>query len=451
MWLVFSQNPTVPFFDPYNHDFTNSNAVADCHAGVGYSGGWTALHAAAEAADAGPHGKKRQVKGDLGEMRFLLKGRGHHVPPEISFPHVSSPHIDTNVAMTKSKYTPLHIAVRAGHVEASNELLKEGALSDAPDSMARTPLHLAAELGHTACLQLLLKQGKTAGELRVRLNRAQIATLNGPNVSPRQRQGMEVWAEVSISNPETVRDATQKTPLQVDTMNPVWNSLLVFRCCERNASLTVTLKYRHGGLTKKQNDLALGVFSCTVQQLAESKSTNSVTVPLESLAKVKEREEREREKAASATAAAGAVNRIPSGSAATLSRIPSGASSGAINRAPSGSVKRIPSGGIARVKSTGSAPSASHNSKLSLGTAHLKGAASAVMTENGIPRSVPQGGQEEKEEKEEVVVEEEELVDTVSLSCEFHPLINMVRLFLLRAAHPRPSHTSSLRTHTRVA
>jgi hypothetical protein len=73
------------------------------------------------------------------------------------------------------------------------------------------------------------------------------------------------------------------------------------------------------------------------------------------------------------------------------------------------------------------------------------------MTENGIPRSVPQGGQEEKEEKEEVVVEEEELVDTVSLSCEFHPLINMVRLFLLRAAHPRPSHTSSLRTHTRVA
>ena len=444
--MVFSQNPTVPFFDPYNHDFTNSNAVADCHAGVGYSGGWTALHAAAEAADAGPHGKKRQVKGDLGEMRFLLKGRGHHVPPEISFPHVSSPHIDTNVAMTKSKYTPLHIAVRAGHVEASNELLKEGALSDALDSMARTPLHLAAEHGHTACLQVLLKQGKTAGELRVRLNRAQIATLNGPNVSPRQRQGMEVWAEVSISNPETVRDATQKTSLQVDTMNPVWNSLLVFRCCDRNASLTVTLKYRHAGLTKKQNDLALGVFSCTVQPLAESKSTstNSVTIPLESLAKVKEREEREREKAASATAAAGAVNRIPSGSAATLSRIPSGASSGAINRAPSGSVKRIPSGGIVRVKSTGSAPSTSHNSKLSvlsLGTPHLKGAVSAVMTENGIPRSVPQGGEEGQEEKEEEMEQDEELVDTLSLSCEFHPLINMVRLFLLSAQRILAPHT----------
>ena len=31
---VLIQNPVVPFFDPYNHDFSNSSAVADCAAGL---------------------------------------------------------------------------------------------------------------------------------------------------------------------------------------------------------------------------------------------------------------------------------------------------------------------------------------------------------------------------------------------------------------------------------
>lgn len=59
---VLIQNPVVPYFDPYNHDYSHSNAVADCQAGVSYSGGWTALHAAAHATEAGPHGKTRPVK-----------------------------------------------------------------------------------------------------------------------------------------------------------------------------------------------------------------------------------------------------------------------------------------------------------------------------------------------------------------------------------------------------
>ena len=261
---VLIQNPMVPFFDPYNHDFTNSNAVADNQAGFSFSGGWTALHAAAEATEAGPHGKTRPVKGDLDEMRFLLNGRGHHVPPEISLPHVSSPQIDVNAAMTKTKFTPLHIAVRAGHTEPLRLLLQHGALCDAADHLGRTPLHHAAERGFAECLDVLLAGGNVAGTLNVRMIGADIVTLDGPDVSPRRREGLELWTEVSISQAGPITHRAQKSSVQVDTLNPIFNSSLSFRCVSRDAQLTVRLMCRHAGMTKKESDILVGSFSCPI-------------------------------------------------------------------------------------------------------------------------------------------------------------------------------------------
>ena len=213
---VLILNPVVPFFDPYNHDFSNSSAVADCAAGPSFSGGWTALHAATEATEAGPHGKTQPVRGDLAAMRFLLNGRGHHVPPEISFPHVASPQIDVNAAMTKSKYTPLHVAVRAGHAEALALLLKSSALIDVQDSLGRTPIHHAADLGHADCLKGLLNEGggSQMGLLTIHIYEGSIVTLqNSENL-----KGLEVWVEIVVEQAPPLVHAPQRTPVQVHTM-----------------------------------------------------------------------------------------------------------------------------------------------------------------------------------------------------------------------------------------
>jgi hypothetical protein len=213
---VLIQNPVVPFFDPYNHDFSNSSAVADCAAGPSFSGGWTALHAATEATEAGPHGKTQPVRGDLAAMRFLLSGRGHHVPPEISFPHVASPQIDVNAAMTKSKYTPLHVAVRAGHAEALALLLKSSALIDVQDSLGRTPIHHAADLGHADCMKGLLNEGggSVMGLLTIHIYEGSIVTLqNSENL-----KGLEVWVEIVVEQAPPLVHAPQRTPVQVHTM-----------------------------------------------------------------------------------------------------------------------------------------------------------------------------------------------------------------------------------------
>lgn len=73
---VFIQNPETPYFDPYNHEFPQTNANVHSHFGQHFTGGWTALHAAAEAKFAGTHDNKRPVNADLDEAKFLLEGRG---------------------------------------------------------------------------------------------------------------------------------------------------------------------------------------------------------------------------------------------------------------------------------------------------------------------------------------------------------------------------------------
>ena len=418
---VLIQNPVVPFFDPYNHDFTNSSSVADNQAGIAFPGGWTALHAAAEATEAGPHGQTRPVKGDLDEMRFLLNGRGHHVPPEVSFPHVSSPPIDVNAAMTKSKFTPLHIAVRAGHTEALQLLLKHGALSDSVDYLGRTPLHHAAERGFTECLDALLIDGNKAGALNVNIISADIITLDGPDVSPRRREKLELWAEVTLEQEGPIDHPTHKSSVQVDTMNPIWNSKLSFRCVNRGAKLTIRLMFRHAGMTKKDKDLLLGSFSCPIDsaiEVTELYHGKPFTVPLDSAEKIKEREKQAAAAASASAAAAAAAAAEKREAGAAAARVPS---SGAIMRVPSagGTVpSRVPS--ITRVSSRASEKlqaEGKRKKKIS-----LAGAVGAVVALNRLKRQATNKGAGDEDEESDDNIDS----DKISVSSEFKRLIDTV-------------------------
>ncbi|MGB1594086.1 MAG: ankyrin repeat domain-containing protein [Promethearchaeia archaeon] len=402
---VLIQNPAVPFFDPYNHDFSNSNAVADCQAGTSFAGGWTALHAAAGATLAGPHGKEREVKGDLDEMRFLLAGRGHHVPPEISFPHTSSPQVDVNAAMTKSKYTPLHVAVRSGHIEALELLLEHSALCDAADSLGRTPLHHAAELGHADCLGQLLDAG-SAGELgllKVRVIGADLVTVNGEEFSPRHRQGMELWVEVEVEQRPPIVHPTLKTSVQVDVDNLHWNNTLTFRCCHRDAKVTLRLMYRHAGLTKKEKDLILGSFSCTLPAALavagpdRAQRDEPAVVVLESFNKTKERERREAQRAARGAQARAGGDFGRAGSSDRLERRSSGS---AFHRKKSGAST-----------TSDSDRKSGRDDRVKTGL-KLRGAVGAVIAANRLARS-------------QEMDEEDEDGDTITMTAEFHPLINV--------------------------
>ena len=400
---VLIQNPVVPFFDPYNHDFTNSSSVADNQAGIAFSGGWTALHAAAEATEAGPHGQTRPVKGDLDEMRFLLNGRGHHVPPEVSFPHVSSPPIDVNAAMTKSKFTPLHIAVRAGHTEALQLLLKHGALSDSVDYLGRTPLHHAAERGFTECLDALLTDGSKAGALNVNIISADIITLDGPDVSPRRREKLELWAEVTVEQEGPVDHPTHKSSVQVDTMNPIWNSRLSFRCVNRGAKLTIRLMFRHAGMTKKDKDLLLGSFSCPIDtaiEVTELYHGKPFKVPLDSAEKIKEREKQAAAAAAASAAAAAAAAGKRDEGGTVPSRVPS--------------ITRVSSRASEKLQAEGK-----RKKKIS-----LAGAVGAVVALNRLKRQATnkEAGDEDEESDDDVDS------DKISASSEFKRLIDTVDL-----------------------
>jgi ankyrin repeat protein len=399
---VLIQNPVVPFFDPFNHDFSNSNAVADCQAGTSYSGGWTALHAAAQATEAGSHGKTRPVQGDLDEMRFLLNGRGHHVPPEISFPHVSSPQVDINAAMTKSKYTPLHIAARSGHIEALSLLLQHSALCDATDYLGRTPLHHAAELGRADCLEEMLQNGHagTVGLLKAHVRRAELVTVHGPDFSPRHRQGMELWVEMEVAQPPPLITSKQKTSVRVDLENLQWNHTLSFRCCSRDAKVTIRLMYRHAGMSKKEMDLVLGSFSCRLASAIEAaEQGEDATVLLDTPKQVMEREKREASKKAfaAAVAAADAASRpTPASKQGSFSRKVSG-----------GSFRRVKSN--ESKKSAGSGKGEKKKKFLS-----LAGAVDAVIAANRIRRELATDDDDDDDQER----------DFLTLDAEFHPIIN---------------------------
>ena len=170
----------------------------------------------------------------------------------------------------------------------------------------RTPLHHAAELGHADCLGQLLDAG-SAGELgllKVRIIGADLVTVNGEDFSPRLRQGMELWVEVEVEQRPPIVHPTLKTSVQVDVDNLHWNNTLTFRCCHRDAKVTLRLMYRHAGLTKKEKDLILGSFSCTLPAALavagpdRAQRDEPAVVVLESYTKTKERERREAQRAA---------------------------------------------------------------------------------------------------------------------------------------------------------
>jgi ankyrin repeat protein len=52
--------------------------------------------------------------------------------------------------------TALHVAVRAGDLEAVQILLDAGASANDRDEMSQTPLHVAADVGNAAILKALL-------------------------------------------------------------------------------------------------------------------------------------------------------------------------------------------------------------------------------------------------------------------------------------------------------
>ena len=56
--------------------------------------------------------------------------------------------------------SPLHLAVRSGHNDTAELLIKKGASIEGMDKDENTtPLHLFARSGNTAMVELLLKKG----------------------------------------------------------------------------------------------------------------------------------------------------------------------------------------------------------------------------------------------------------------------------------------------------
>ena len=67
--------------------------------------------------------------------------------------------VDVDLALQRSRYTPLHVACSAGVLAAVNYLTSSGASLVARDADGRTPMHVAAESGHKDVLSLLCVRG----------------------------------------------------------------------------------------------------------------------------------------------------------------------------------------------------------------------------------------------------------------------------------------------------
>lgn len=67
--------------------------------------------------------------------------------------------LDINSCEAGSNFTPLHCAVRAGHVSVVGFLLRRGAAIDAMDANQNTPLHHATALGNHELVEILAAKG----------------------------------------------------------------------------------------------------------------------------------------------------------------------------------------------------------------------------------------------------------------------------------------------------
>ena len=172
------------------------------------SGGWTALHWAAQSPDAG-----------LVMMRLLLRYRADvhargAAPNESNDPNAL--HWNESRKATSRHWTPLHLAARAGNRDAVLELLGAGADPNALTGDHRSPLSIAAHPGGLESVLLLLNRGAQTnfpGQLQSPLhNAAKSGALDvaralvggGASLSAKNGQGHTPWdvAMSSVPGPE---------------------------------------------------------------------------------------------------------------------------------------------------------------------------------------------------------------------------------------------------------
>jgi TonB family protein len=89
-------------------------------------------------------------------LMYAVKG-GHHEIVELLLKAGASVH-----PRNESQETALHLAARHGRTASAELLLREGADFEAPDSEGRTPLYRAIETGRTRIIEML--QGRAAAQ-----------------------------------------------------------------------------------------------------------------------------------------------------------------------------------------------------------------------------------------------------------------------------------------------
>jgi hypothetical protein len=201
---VYIQNPDTPFFDPYNHEAPRTNNLV--HNQTSDYDGWTALHAAAQAKLAGSHDKLKRVDGDVEQVRFLINGWGHHVPAMVAFPHYSSLAVPVDSREVQRGFTPLHVAVCAGHGTVVEVLLKQKARVDARDCLGRTPIHWGCQLNQSDCVSMMLAQqggGTLLGAITVNVVGTEYNESDSESLMDEQRRGegreaLQYFVEVKI-------------------------------------------------------------------------------------------------------------------------------------------------------------------------------------------------------------------------------------------------------------
>ena len=161
--------------------------------------------------------------------------------------------------------------------------------------------------------------------------------------------------------------------------------------------------YRHAGLTKKEKDLILGSFSCTLPAALavagpdRAQRDEPAVVVLESFNKTKERERREAQRAARGAQAHAGGDFGRAGSSDRWERRSSGS---AFHRKKSGAST-----------TSDSDRKSGRDDRVKTGL-KLRGAIGAVIAANRLARS-------------QEMDEEDEDGDTITMTAEFHPLINV--------------------------